>query len=85
MILGFVRVYPFLDWNQGPVAAAYYLVIAVALFLVYFGLMFIHRYRNMLLISHSAKVNGGHEWESQESDQSRNGNSTEEALAEESV
>ncbi|KAG0234247.1 hypothetical protein BGX31_004624 [Mortierella sp. GBA43] len=42
-------------------------------------------YRNMLLISHSAKVNGGHEWESQESDQSRNGNSTEEALAEESV
>lgn len=53
----FDRVYPFLDWNQGPIAAAYYLGIAVNLFIGYFILYFIHKYRNMWLASYSNKVN----------------------------
>ncbi|KAF9348216.1 hypothetical protein BGX26_000365 [Mortierella sp. AD094] len=51
-------VYPFLDWSQGPKAAIYYIGIAVALFIVFFAMYFIHKYRNKWLSSRSIKING---------------------------
>ncbi|KAI1318385.1 hypothetical protein EDD11_006723 [Mortierella claussenii] len=63
-------VYPFLDWNQGPVAAAYYIGIAIALFIIYFALYFLHKYRNRALANHSIKVNGDLDQEYREHRQS---------------
>ncbi|KAF9976920.1 hypothetical protein BGZ73_007537 [Actinomortierella ambigua] len=39
-------VYPFLDWSKGPKVAASYVGIAVALFIIFFILMILHRMRN---------------------------------------
>ncbi|KAF9897186.1 hypothetical protein BX616_006042, partial [Lobosporangium transversale] len=52
-----IWVYPFLDWDQGPIAAAYYLGVAVALFIIYFVLLVLHNYRNKCLAGRCAKVN----------------------------
>ncbi|KAG0367191.1 hypothetical protein BC939DRAFT_450849 [Gamsiella multidivaricata] len=51
-------VYPFLDWSQGPIAAAYYFIVAAGLFVIYFILYFLHKYRNKWLAKRSIKVNG---------------------------
>ncbi|GJJ75550.1 hypothetical protein EMPS_07908 [Entomortierella parvispora] len=51
-------VYPFLDWSQGPIAAAYYIGIAVGLFIIYFISLLIHKYRNKAFASRSIVVNG---------------------------
>ncbi|KAF9126855.1 hypothetical protein BGW39_006306 [Mortierella sp. 14UC] len=50
-------VYPFLDWNQGPICVAYYLGIAVGLFVIFFILLALHRLRNRWLAGRCAKVN----------------------------
>ncbi|KAF9412086.1 hypothetical protein BGZ94_001147 [Podila epigama] len=50
-------VYPFLDWNQGPKAAIYYIGICIGLFVVFFVLLFVHKYRNQWLQNRAAKVN----------------------------
>ncbi|KAG0272089.1 hypothetical protein BGZ95_012169, partial [Linnemannia exigua] len=50
-------VYPFLDWDQGPICVAYYLGIAVGLFVIFFLLLALHRLRNRWLASRCAKVN----------------------------
>ncbi|KAI8597190.1 hypothetical protein EDD21DRAFT_386081 [Dissophora ornata] len=51
-------VYPFLSWSQGPIAAAYYIGIAIGLFIIYFILFAIHKYRNNALANNSIKING---------------------------
>ncbi|KAF9995360.1 hypothetical protein BGZ80_011242 [Entomortierella chlamydospora] len=53
-------VYPFLDWSQGPIAAAYYIGIAIGLFIIYFVLLVLHKYRNKWLAGRCAKVNRGY-------------------------
>ncbi|KAG0378612.1 hypothetical protein BGX24_003329 [Mortierella sp. AD032] len=50
-------VYPFLNWSQGPIAAAYYIGIAICLFILYFGLYFIHNARNNFFKERSARMN----------------------------
>ncbi|KAG0378221.1 hypothetical protein BGX24_004443 [Mortierella sp. AD032] len=50
-------VYPFLDWDQGPICVAYYLGIAVGLFVIFFLLLALHRLRNRWLAGRCAKVN----------------------------
>ncbi|KAG0217619.1 hypothetical protein BGX33_010016 [Mortierella sp. NVP41] len=52
-----VWVYPFLNWDQGPICAAYYLGIAVGLFAVFFLLLALHRLRNRALARRCAVVN----------------------------
>ncbi|KAI1311952.1 hypothetical protein EDD11_003232 [Mortierella claussenii] len=59
-----VWVYPFLDWNQGSIAAAYYLGIAVGLFLIFFVLLVLHKYRNKWLAGRCANVNHDQQLES---------------------
>ncbi|KAG0051470.1 hypothetical protein BGZ83_003755 [Gryganskiella cystojenkinii] len=51
-------VYPFLDWSKGPIAAAYYIGIAIGLFIIFFISMYIHRVRNRAFASRSIVVNG---------------------------
>lgn len=51
------RVYPFLRWSQGPIAAAYYIGIAIGLFIVFFALYFIHNARNSFFKERSARMN----------------------------
>ncbi|KAF9919900.1 hypothetical protein FBU30_010375 [Linnemannia zychae] len=58
-------VYPFLDWDQGPICAAYYLGIAVGLFVVFFFLLMVHRLRNRWLVKRCAIVNQGFELEAE--------------------
>ncbi|KAF9155756.1 hypothetical protein BG015_008686 [Linnemannia schmuckeri] len=50
-------VYPFLRWSQGPIAAVYYIGIAIGLFLVFFALYFIHNARNSFFKERSARMN----------------------------
>ncbi|KAK3819544.1 MAG: hypothetical protein J3Q66DRAFT_159532 [Benniella sp.] len=50
-------VYPFLDWDQGAICAAYYIGIAIGLFVVFFVLLFLHRFRNNRLAEMCARVN----------------------------
>ncbi|KAF9928101.1 hypothetical protein FBU30_002637 [Linnemannia zychae] len=50
-------VYPFLRWSQGPVAAAYYIGIAIGLFIVFFILYFIHNARNRFFKERSVRMN----------------------------
>ncbi|KAG0222747.1 hypothetical protein B0O80DRAFT_46439 [Mortierella sp. GBAus27b] len=52
-----IWVYPFLDWNQGAICVAYYLGIAIGLFVVFFVLLVLHRYRNRKLVDRCARVN----------------------------
>ncbi|KAF9939379.1 hypothetical protein BGZ67_009604 [Mortierella alpina] len=53
-----IWVYPFLDWDQGPKCAIYYIGIAVGLFLIFFVLYFIHNFRNKRLAHRSIRING---------------------------
>ncbi|KAF9385992.1 hypothetical protein CPC16_007771 [Podila verticillata] len=50
-------VYPFLNWDQGPKAAIYYIGLCVGLFVVFFLLLLVHKYRNKWLANCAAKVN----------------------------
>ncbi|KAG0270252.1 hypothetical protein BGZ95_001764 [Linnemannia exigua] len=50
-------VYPFLSWSQGPIAAAYYIGIAICLFILFFALYFIHNARNNFFKERSARMN----------------------------
>ncbi|KAF9190263.1 hypothetical protein BGZ51_008794 [Haplosporangium sp. Z 767] len=50
-------VYPFLNWSQGAICAAYYLGIAVGLLIIFFILLALHRLRNRLLARRCAVVN----------------------------
>ncbi|KAF9353690.1 hypothetical protein BGX26_008553 [Mortierella sp. AD094] len=59
-----IWVYPFLDWSQGPIAAAYYIGIAVGLFIIYFALLVLHKHRNKWLAGRCARVNHDHHLES---------------------
>ncbi|KAF9086693.1 hypothetical protein BGX23_008650 [Mortierella sp. AD031] len=52
-----IWVYPFLNWNQGPIAAAYYIGMAIGLFMLYFILYFIHEARNKFFRNRSARMN----------------------------
>ncbi|KAF9156702.1 hypothetical protein BG015_002497 [Linnemannia schmuckeri] len=58
-------VYPFLDWDQGPICAAYYLGMAVILFVIFFLLLVVHRFRNRWLARRCAVVNEGLELEAE--------------------
>ena len=52
-------VYPFLDWDQGAICVAYYLGIALGLFVIFFLLMALHRLRNRWLARCCARANAG--------------------------
>ncbi|KAF8949491.1 hypothetical protein BGZ47_000032 [Haplosporangium gracile] len=58
-------VYPFLDWDQGPICAAYYLGMAVILFVIFFLLLVAHKLRNRSLARRCAVVNEGLELEAE--------------------
>lgn len=58
-------VYPFLDWDQGAICAAYYLGIALGLFVIYFLLLVVHKLRNRWLAGRCAVVNEGLELEAE--------------------
>lgn len=58
-------VYPFLDWDQGAICVAYYLGIAVGLFVIYFLLLVVHKLRNRWLARRCAVVNEGLELEAE--------------------
>ncbi|KAF9286361.1 hypothetical protein BGZ68_003012 [Mortierella alpina] len=50
-------VYPFLNWDQGAICAAYYLGIAIGLFIIFFVLLVLHKYRNRWFAKRCAAVN----------------------------
>lgn len=52
-------VYPFLDWDQGVICVAYYLGIALGLFVIFFFLLAVHQLRNRWLAGRCAVVNRG--------------------------
>ncbi|KAG0302737.1 hypothetical protein BGZ98_007271 [Dissophora globulifera] len=50
--------YPFLDWDRGPIVIAFYLGIGAVLFIVYFALFFLHRFRNRKLAHYNLIESG---------------------------
>jgi len=63
-------VYPFLNWDQGPICAAYYLGIAIGLFIIFFVLLILHKYRNRWLANRCAAVNADQQLEAYQPQQS---------------
>ncbi|KAF9190567.1 hypothetical protein BGZ51_008418 [Haplosporangium sp. Z 767] len=51
-------VYHFLDWDQGPKAAIYYIGVAIGLFIIFFVLFALHNTRNKCLAERSIRING---------------------------
>ncbi|KAG0320432.1 hypothetical protein BGZ99_004519 [Dissophora globulifera] len=52
------QIYPFLDWDHGPIVIALYLGIVVVFFIVYFALFFFHRLRNRKLAHYNLIESG---------------------------
>ncbi|KAF9938351.1 hypothetical protein BGZ67_000256 [Mortierella alpina] len=52
-----IWVYPFLNWDRGAICAAYYLGIAIGLFIIFFILLIVHKYRNRWFAKRCAAVN----------------------------
>ncbi|KAG0355231.1 hypothetical protein BC939DRAFT_229298 [Gamsiella multidivaricata] len=59
-----IWVYPFLNWDQGAIAVAYYLGIALGLLIIFFVLLVLHRCRNRWLAGRCERVNHDQQLES---------------------